>query len=157
MITESSRGEGYPAPVSWSNRRWGKNIIYNTHPYQAKGRQTPTPNEACSDWVGDAINGTGWLCAEQCGWDTAFGFLTNYVPVIATELGPWEGFPCDGSYIDCQLEYFEQGKISYTPWAYWGNQAAECNLYPTLVNPDWSLNGYGQAVQNFMNKQPKIK
>eukprot|EP01113_Clastostelium_recurvatum_P050674 TRINITY_DN9649_c0_g1_i3.p1 TRINITY_DN9649_c0_g1~~TRINITY_DN9649_c0_g1_i3.p1 ORF type:complete len:478 (-),score=69.04 TRINITY_DN9649_c0_g1_i3:60-1493(-) len=154
MIQESPRKEGYPAPVPWSKNRWGKNIIYNTHPYQAKGRQTPTPNEACSDWIDGAINGTGtWLCQESAGWEASFAFLTPYVPVIATELGPWEGFPCDGSYIGCQLEWFNQQMISFTPWAYWGNPAAQCDIYPTLVNPDWSPNGYGQAVQKIFNEK----
>lgn len=32
----SPRGEGYPAPVSWSSKLWGKNVIYNSHPYQQK-------------------------------------------------------------------------------------------------------------------------
>jgi len=159
MIGESPRGEGYNAPVSWSTRKWGKNIVYNTHPYQQKGGQTPSEGEACSKWVTLAINGTStWLCDEQCGWWNAFGFLTQYVPVIATELGPWQGFSCDGSYISCQLEWFAEAGISFTPWAYWGNAAAGCNSYPTLVNSDWSNNGYGDAVQQFMtqSKPPYI-
>jgi len=151
MIASSPRGEGYPAPVSWSKKIWGKNVIYNTHPYQAKGGQSPTPSQSCSSWIEGAIAGSGtWVCDEQSGWEIAFGFLTDYVPVIATELGPWPGFACDGSYITCQLEWFANKSISFTPWAYWGNKNAECNVFPTLVNQDWSLNGYGQAVQAFM-------
>jgi len=154
MIGESSRGEGYPAPVPWSTRRWGLNVVYNTHPYQQKGGQTPSQGEACSNWVEQAINGSQptQICSEQCGWYTAFGFLTQYVPVIATEMGPWQGFSCDGSYITCQLEWFNELGISCTPWAYWGNNAAQCNGYPTLVNPNWTNNGYGNAVQQFMTQ-----
>jgi len=79
MVESSPRGEGYPAPVSWSpNKKWGKNVVYNTHPYEAKGGQQPTPNQKCSDWIESAVNGSGsntWLCAEQCGWEVAFGFF----------------------------------------------------------------------------------
>jgi len=159
MVQGSPRGEGYPAPVPWSNKKWGKNVVYNTHPYEAKGGQSPSPGTPCSNWIGDAINGSGtWICDEQCGWDLAFGFLTQYVPVIATELGPWQGFACDGAYITCQLQYFASKGISFTPWAYWGNPAAGCNTYPTLVNPDWTPNGYGSAVQTFMtsNRPPYV-
>jgi len=136
---------------------WAKNVVYNTHPYQAKGGQTPTPNEPCSDWIDKAINGSvagDWICNEQSGWEVAFGFLTDYAPVIATELGPWPGFRCDGSYISCQLEYFKSKQISFTPWAYWGNFDAGCSTFPTMVNADWTVNGYGQAVQDFLTKNP---
>eukprot|EP01120_Amphizonella_sp_Union-15-10_P007734 TRINITY_DN2647_c0_g1_i1.p1 TRINITY_DN2647_c0_g1~~TRINITY_DN2647_c0_g1_i1.p1 ORF type:complete len:291 (-),score=61.25 TRINITY_DN2647_c0_g1_i1:52-924(-) len=146
MIGESPLGEGYPAPVPWSSRRWGKNVIYATHPYQSKGGQRPSQGSTCDQWISGAINGTGQICSEQCGWETAFGFLSQYVPVIATELGPWEGFSCDGSYISCQLDWFGSKGISFTAWAYWGNLAAYCNVFPTVVNPDWSPNGYGKAV-----------
>jgi len=153
MIQQSPRLEGYPAPVSWSNHIWGKNIIYNSHPYQAKGGQTPTEGEPCGNWVGEAINGTTtYLCTEQCGWENAFGYLTKYVPVIATELGPWEGFACDGAYISCQLEWFASEGISFTAWAYWGNPNAACNSYPTLVYSNWTLNGYGESVFEFMTE-----
>lgn len=155
MVRESPRGEGYPAPVGWSSARWGRNVLYNTHPYQSKTGLRPTPGTACGDFVPKAAAGTvADGCTEMAGWDRAFGYLADYVPVIATEFGPAFGDPCDGTFVTCQMKWMKDKMISMTPWAYWGNPAAQCNNFPTLVNPDWSVNAYGKAVKEFEAKNP---
>lgn len=111
---------GYDLRGVPDNKIVGSNIVYQTHPYDFDGKNTPED------------------------WDEDFGFLTPTEPVISTEFG---SFDCSTGFYEDVLPYYASHGIGYTGWAWYDGG---CGFPSLITEWDGTPSAPGQLVKDDM-------
>lgn len=94
----------------------GDDIMYATHPYDYGNKQ-------------------------PADWDRAFGYLTQSVPVIATEFG---SFDCSTGYTSQVIDYADAHGASWTGWAWY---VQGCSFPSLITSWDGTPSAPGAVVK----------